>query len=115
MVDILWHDRRRLRRSGARAKNYLNATQKKYEEEGAVRTRCAPPPVDYLIIVVHDPLDCGGFREGTGFSVMEYTEMKHRCAFTPGTILNVRGTLRIICRQNGYQVARKYNQNKETI
>ena len=110
MVDLLWHDRRRLRRSGARAYNYRGAQ----DAVGGGKHATTGEPVGrprgaygYVIEIVSDPLDVGGFRKGVCFSVVEYTEMKHRCAFTPGTILNVRGTLRIIRRQNGYQVARK--------
>ena len=108
MVDLLWHDRRRLRRSGARAYNYRGAFDKPGGGKHAVELHGRPRGTfNYVIEIVHDPLDIGGFRKGTCFSVIEYTEMKHLCSFTPGTILNVRGTLRIICRQNGYQVARK--------
>ena len=108
MVDILWSERRRLRRSGARAYNYRGA----FDKPGGGKHAAEPPSrprgtFNYVIEIVSDPLDVGGFRKGVCFSVVEYTEMKHRCAFTPGTILNVRGTLRIIRRQNGYQVARK--------
>ena len=110
MVDLLWHRRGKLRRSGARAYNYVDAVPEVYADKTAARTRCEPPPVNYLIRVVYDPLDLGGFKEGTCFSVLEFTEMKHRCSFTPGTILSVRGTLRIIRRQNGYQVASKYKK-----
>jgi hypothetical protein len=109
MVDLLWHERGTLCRTGARANNYRGATPSKYVDPDAARTRCKPPVVSYLIRIIHDPLEIGGFAKGTSFSVLEYTEMKHRCAFTPGTILKVRGTLRIINRRNGYQVASKYN------
>lgn len=63
---------------------------------------------NYSISIVRDPLDIGGFEKGVCFSALEYTEMRRRCSFTLGTILNVRGSLRIICRQNGYQVAKRY-------
>ena len=118
MVDLLFYSRRPLRRGGARAYNYRGAFDETKDGKHlrADKRRGRPPTTyDYSIIVVHDPLDIGGFRPDTCFSVMEYTEMKRQCSFTPGTILNVRGTLRVIQRQDGYQVASKYNQNKETI
>ena len=111
MVDLLWHDRRHLRRSGARAYNYRGAMDGvkggKHLPTGGPTGRPRGTYI-YSISIVHDPLDIGGFKKGTCFSVIEYTEMKHMCSFTPGTILNVRGSLRIICKQNGYQVASKY-------
>ena len=112
MVDLLLYDKgMRFRNIPARAKNYYGAGKDEYVDEDAPKTRSCPPPVNYLIRIVHDPLDVGGFKPGVGFSVVEYTEMKHRCAFTPGTILDVRGTLRIIRRRNGYQVASRHKKS----
>ena len=111
MVDLLFYEKLHHRPVVRRvviglSTNYVGADRKDTEKPDAYRrTRSEPPPVNYLIKIVHDPLDIGGFKKDTCFSVLEFTEMKHRCSFTPGTILNVRGTLRIIRRKNGYQVA----------
>ena len=112
MVDLLWHNSRRLRRSGARAYNYRGAIDGVKGGKHLAEGQVGRPRGTYIysIMIVYDPLDIGGFAEGTEFSVLDYTEMKRRCAFTPNTILSVRGTLRIIHRQNGYQVASKYKE-----
>lgn len=111
MVDILLYQRRPLRSTGARAHNYRGAQNAVKGGKHLPSNKPTGRPRGtyvYSISIVHDPLDIGGFKKGTCFSVIEYTEMKHMCSFTPGTILNVRGSLRIIRRQNGYQVASKY-------
>lgn len=39
------------------------------------------------LTVVHDPIDVGGFREGTHFGHDEWVAMMKYYTFTPGTIL----------------------------
>ena len=96
MVDLLWHARRPLRRSGARAKNYLMARDKpgggKHDTTSARRTR-PPTTYNYVVKVVHDPLSCGAFNAGTVFTLWELDCMLLNNSFTPGTSLIVRGKL----------------------
>jgi len=39
------------------------------------------------LVVVRDPLECGGFRAGAEFSQIEWHKMLDNFSFTPGTIL----------------------------
>jgi hypothetical protein len=39
------------------------------------------------LTVVHDPLEGGGFREGTEFIQEEWEQMLRHLTFTPGTLL----------------------------
>ena len=110
MVDILLYGKpRNLRGTAARANNYLGSYNELPSGKHPVTTKEDKSTLYvYPVIVVHDPLEIGGFEPGSKFSATEYREMKCRFAFTPGTILEVRGTLRIIRRRNGRQEARRF-------
>ena len=112
MVDMLWHDRRRLRRSGARAYNYRGAMDGvkggKHLPTGGPTGRPRGTYI-YSIRIVHDPLDCGGFAAGTEFSILEKDCMLLCGTFTVGTSLIVDGKLCFVHSSgNGGQCVKRW-------
>ena len=112
MVDILLHDRRRLRGTGARAKSYLGAYTELPGGKKARHGKPGKPRGTYLysIKIVHDPLDRGGFKPGTEFSILEKDFMLQCGCFTVGTALIVDGVLHYVhsSGDNGRQCVKKF-------
>ena len=108
-MDILNYERKRQnwRGCGARRES-LDATD---ELEGGKHPTTTKEDkrttYAYPVVVVHDPLEIGGFIPGASFSAYEFRTMKQFHAFTPGTQLLVRGVLRRICKDGKLQVSRK--------
>ena len=86
MVDLLWHDRRRLRRSGARASNYVNAN---YENEEDRRRKKR-----FGVVIVYDPLpvDKGGLRAGAQFQFVDWNYTLSEKTVTENIIVEVLDT-----------------------
>ena len=115
MVDILHYDKPlHWAGTGARANGYVycydpnvrQAKQPSTKPRGRPRTT-----YNYTVKIVHDPLDKGGFKPGTEFSVLERDCMLLCGGFTVGTALIVDGKLCYIHSSgngNGRQCVKKF-------
>ena len=111
MVDILHYSKlRHWRGIGARNNNYMyccDPNERKLKPESKRRGR-PRTTYNYSIKIVHDPLECGGFADGTEFSLMDYTCMLQNNGFTPGTELIIHGVLQCVYNSNGRQRVKRF-------
>ena len=118
MSNILNYDKpRNWRGTTATSKNYIycydpNERSAK-PEVGTTKRRGRPPTTyNYIIKIVHDPLEIGGFRPGAEFSVLEKNKMLQYGGFTIGTSLIVQGVLNYIHSDGASQVIKKWKPSE---
>ena len=111
MVDILHYGKpHNWAGTAARANGYVYCydPNERQAKQPATKRRGRPRTTyNYTIKIVHDPLDVGGFKPGTEFSVLEKDFMLQCGGFTPGTALIVDGVLHYV-HGNGRQCVKKF-------
>ena len=114
MTDILNYDKpRNWRGATARTNNYIfccDPNERTAQELAPEKKRRGRPRTsyNYIVKIVHDPLDTGGFKPGTEFSILEKNRMLMCGSFTVGTSLIVDEELNFVHSERNKQVLRLF-------